>query len=145
MPRRDPTEFFETFGSVRRRLHAMAADVYAAIDLGPMQAKLLRHIDARTGPHRPISQAELARVTDSDPALAGRVLGALIARGLVVRKRSDEDRREYVLTLTAAGRRTRERIEQLRGELAARVVTALDQRDLDDFARIARKILAEGK
>ena len=137
MSRREPTEFIETFGAVRRRITALAAQAYAAIDLGPMQAKLLRHL----GKHAPISQAELARLTDSDPALAGRVLGTLIERGLVARERSTADRREYVLALTPAGRRTRDRIEKLRRELAGRIVGALDERDLDDFERIARKIL----
>ena len=137
MSRRDPTEFIDTFGAVRRRIAALAAQSYATIELGPMQAKLLRHL----GKHAPISQAELARLTDSDPALAGRVLGALIERGLIARERSEEDRREYVLELTAAGRRTRDRIEKLRSELAARVVRTLDQRDLADFDRIARKLL----
>ncbi len=137
MSTRDPTEFIDTFGTVRRRISALAAQAYAAADLGPMQAKLLRHL----GKHAPISQAELARITDSDPALAGRVLATLIERGLIARERSTADRREYVLTLTAAGRRMRDRIEKLRGELAARIVGALDARDLADFARIAKKIL----
>src|SRR5262249_40437290 len=109
MSRRDPTEFIDTFGTVRRRISALAAQAYAAIELGPMQAKLLRHL----GKHAPISQAELARITDSDPALAGRVLATLIERGLIERERSKADRREYVLELTAAGRRTRDRIEKL--------------------------------
>jgi len=137
MARRDPTEFIDTFGAVRRRITALAAQAYAVADVGPMQAKLLRHL----GKHAPISQAELARVTESDPALAGRVLGALIERGLIRRERSKADRREYVLELTAAGRRLRDRIERLRGQLAARIVGALDARDLDAFDRIARKIL----
>ncbi len=135
--RRDPTEFIETFGTVRRRISALAAQAYAAADLGPMQAKLIRHL----GKHAPISQAELARITDSDPALAGRVLAALIERGLIRRERSTADRREYVLELTAAGRRMRDRIEKLRSELAGRIVGALDDRDLTDFDRIANKIL----
>lgn len=135
MSRRDPTEFLDTFGTVRRRISAAGAQAYAAIDLGPMQAKLLRRINGA------ISQAELARITDSDPALAGRVVNALIERGLVMRERSKVDRREYILELTAAGRRTRDEIEKLRSELAARVVGALDPRDLDDFDRIAKKIL----
>ncbi|HVV85374.1 MAG TPA: MarR family transcriptional regulator [Kofleriaceae bacterium] len=137
MSRRDPTEFIDTFGTVRRRLSALAAQKYATIELGPMQAKLLRHAGRRA----PISQAELARVTDSDPALAGRVLGALLERGLVARRRSREDRREYVVELTAAGRRVCDRIEKLRAELAAELVGALDARDLDDFDRIAKKLL----
>jgi DNA-binding MarR family transcriptional regulator len=135
MSRRDPTEFLDTFGTVRRRISAIGAQAYATIDLGPMQAKLLRRING------PISQADLARLTDSDPALAGRVLAALIERGLVQRERSKADRREYVVELTPAGRRTRDKIEKLRSDLAARIVGALDGRDLDDFERIAKKIL----
>ena len=137
MSRRDPTEFIDRFGTVRRRISALAAQAYATADLGPMQAKLIRHL----GKHAPISQAELARITESDPALAGRVLAALIERGLIRRERSTVDRREYVLELTAAGRRVRDRIEKLRGDLAARIVGPLDARDLADFDRIAKKIL----
>jgi DNA-binding MarR family transcriptional regulator len=66
----------------------------------------------------------------------------LIERDLVRRERSDEDRREYVLELGPAGRRAQERVEKLRAQLAARVVAPLDERDLEDFDRIAKKILA---
>lgn len=135
--RRDPTEFLETFFAVRKRITALAAQAYATAALGTMQAKLLRAIG---GEGRP-SQAELARVTGSDPPLTGRALQTMIERGLVRRQRSDDDRREYVLELTAAGRRARARVEKLRARLAARVVAALAPRDLDDFDRIAAKIL----
>jgi len=138
MKSRDPTAFIDTFGSMRRRITALAANAYAAADVGPMQAKLVRHIGKRS----PISQAELARVTESDPTLTSRTLQVLIERGLVRRERSGEDRREYVLQLTAAGKRTQARIEKLRSDLAAQIVGALDERDLADFDRIAQKILA---
>lgn len=138
MKSRDPTAFIDTFGSMRRRITALAANAYAAADVGPMQAKLVRHIGKRS----PISQAELARVTESDPTLTSRTLQVLIERGLVRRERSGEDRREYVLQLTPAGKRTQARIETLRSDLAAQIVGALDERDLADFDRIAQKILA---
>jgi DNA-binding MarR family transcriptional regulator len=136
--RRDPTEFLETFAALKRRFNVVAAQTYAELEMGATQAKFLRHI----GQHSRISQAELARATGSDPTLTGRVLQTLIERGLVRRERSDEDRREYVLELGAAGRRARSRVEALRADLAARVVAPLDERDLDDFDRIAKKILA---
>jgi len=137
MARRDPTDFIDTFGTVRRRITALAGAAYAEADVGSMQAKLVRHI----GRHSPISQAELARRTQSDPTLTSRTLVALEERGLVRRERSEEDRREYVLELTAAGRRLCDRIETLRTQLAARVVAVLDERDLEAFDRIAAKIL----
>jgi DNA-binding MarR family transcriptional regulator len=136
--RREPTEFVDTFGAVRRRITAVATQAYAEIEVGSMQAKLLRQLGLRGRS----SQAELARATVSDPTLTGRTLQTLIDRGLVRRERSDEDRREYVLELTPAGKRVRDRVDKIRARVAAELVAALDDRDLDDFDRIARKILA---
>lgn len=136
--RRDPSEFIDTFGALKRSLTAIAAQAYATLDLGSTQAKFIRQIGQRSR----ISQAELARATGTDPTLTGRVLQTLIERGLVRRERSDADRREYVLELAAAGRRAQKRVETLRAQLAARVVVALDERDLEDFDRITKKIVA---
>jgi DNA-binding MarR family transcriptional regulator len=133
-----PTDFIERFGAVKKRISALAAAAYAKADLGSMQAKLLRHI----GRNSSISQAELARATDSDPTLTSRTLATLIERGLVRRERIAEDRREYMLELTASGKRLRERAEKLRSELLDRLVGALDAKDLEDFDRVCRKILA---
>jgi DNA-binding MarR family transcriptional regulator len=126
------------FGELRRCITAIAAQTYASIELGSTQAKFLRHI----GRHSLMSQAELARATGTDPTLTGRVLQTLIDRGLVLRQRSDEDRRVYVLELSAAGRRAQERVEKLRAQVAARIVASLDERDFEDFERIRNKILA---
>jgi DNA-binding MarR family transcriptional regulator len=136
--RREPDEFLETFGAVARSVRATAAQAYAQFDVGSTQAKFLRHI----GQNRGTSQAELARATVTDPTLTGRVLDTLVERGWVTRTRSDEDRRQYVLELTPAGQRARKRVDQARRELAERMVAALDDRDLDDFERIARRLLA---
>lgn len=137
--RRDPNEFLEMFGALRRCLQAVAAQAYAVVDMGTTQAKFLRHIGRNTR----ISQAELARATGTDPTLTGRILQTLIERGLVRRERSETDRREYVLELEPAGRRVKERVEKLRDELAERIISALDEQDIDDFDRITKKILAE--
>jgi DNA-binding MarR family transcriptional regulator len=137
MTRKDPTEFIDTFVALRRCITSHAAQAYSTVGLGSTQAKFLRHI----GRHGRISQAELARATGTDPTLTGRILQTLIERDLVTRQRSEEDRREYVLELGAEGRKARSRVEKLREQLAARVVAALDDRDLDDFDRISAKIL----
>ena len=136
--RREPTDFVELFASVKRRITAVASHAYGEIEVGSMQAKLLRQLGVRGAS----SQADLARATQSDPTLTGRALQTLIDRGLVRRERSDEDRRQYVLDLTAAGRKVRERVDKARSRVAAQLVAALDDRDLDDFDRIAGKILA---
>jgi len=133
------SEFFERFREVWRRLRAVAADEYAALGVGTVQAKFLRHL----GGEGRISQAELSRATDTAPALTGRALETLVERGWVRRKRSAEDRRRYVLELTAEGRRARDQVVKARAAVIRRIESVLDERDVADFDRIAAKILDE--
>ncbi|WP_437672158.1 MarR family winged helix-turn-helix transcriptional regulator [Sorangium sp. So ce131] len=117
---------------------AVSDETYADEKLFSAQARFLRYI----GEHPGISQAELARATDMAATLTGRLLQTLLERGFVERAPSREDRREYVLTLSPAGERMRRRVVDARGRFAARVVSVLDERDLDDFDRISYKLFA---
>ncbi len=130
--------FYERFGEVLRCIRGLAEDAYAAIDIGSTQAKFLRHIGASSQ----LSQAQLARATRTWPTLTGRTVEALIERGWVRRKRSGEDRRQYVLELTASGKRVRDQVEVARDGVMASLARVLDQKDAEDFDRIATKILA---
>lgn len=138
MSRREPEAFLDQYAALKKRITALVSQAYARAEVGAMQARLVRHI----GRTSPISQAELARATSSDPPLTGRAVQALVERGYVRRARSAEDRREYVLSLTPAGRRLFDRVTELRAELARQLVAALDERDLADFERITGKLLA---
>lgn len=138
MARRNPDEFLESFSQLSRCLRALAARTYATFEVGSTQAKFLRHI----GQNSRLSQADLARATATDPTLTGRALETLIERGWVRRSNSEADRRQYVLELTAAGQRTRKKIEEARRRIAVQMTDVLDGRDLEDFDRIARKLLA---
>ncbi len=133
----DTQEFYERFAAVLRCIRAVTAEAYAAIDVGTTQAKFLRHIGANSH----ISQAQLARATYTAPTLTGRVLESLIEHGWVNRRRSSEDRRQYVLELTASGKRMRERVETARNGVIQRLTRVLDERDAENFERIAAKIL----
>jgi DNA-binding MarR family transcriptional regulator len=124
--------------AVMKCIRGVAAVTYAELDVGSAQAKFLRHI----GENSKISQADLARATSTAPTLTGRGLEPLIERGWVRRKRSEEDRRQYILELTASGQRARERVEKARDSIIAQIETALDERDVKDFDRIAKKILS---
>jgi DNA-binding MarR family transcriptional regulator len=135
--RRNTHELYERLSAVVRCMRSVAAQAYATFDVGSAQAKFLRHI----GKNSRISQADLARATDTAPTLTGRALETLVERGWVRRKRSEDDRRQYVLELTASGRRMRDRVEAAREEIIQRMATVLDERDVADFDRIAEKIL----
>jgi DNA-binding MarR family transcriptional regulator len=134
----DPHDFFERLGEVSRCLRSAAGQAYATLEVGTAQAKLLRHI----GRSSKISQADLARATGTAPTLTGRAIEPLIERGWVRRTRSQEDRRQYLLELTASGRRVRDRVEGARDQVIARLGAVLEARDVEDFDRIAKKILA---
>jgi DNA-binding MarR family transcriptional regulator len=135
---REPHQFLESFGALSRCLRGVAAESYATLEIGTAQAKFLRYV----GQHSRISQADLARATDTAPTLTGRALETLVERGWIRRKRSEEDRRQYVLELTAAGQRMRQKVEAAREEIALQIAGVLDKRDREDFDRIAKKILA---
>jgi DNA-binding MarR family transcriptional regulator len=131
-------DFFDRVGVLTRCLRTAADQAYATVHVGSAQAKFLRHI----GRQSRISQADLARSTETAPTLTGRALEPLVARGWVRRKRSQEDRREYVLELTAAGQRARDRVEEVREGVLQRITAALDPKDIEDFDRVSKKIRA---
>ena len=135
---RDSHAFYERLTALLRSLRAVREQAYATFEVGTAQAKLLRHI----GRESRISQADLARATDTAPTLTGRALEPLVERGWVRRKRSEEDRRQYVLELSAAGQRVRERVEAAREGIIEQMAAVLDERDFEDFDRIATKILS---
>jgi DNA-binding MarR family transcriptional regulator len=132
------SEFFERYRILHRRISGVAEKAYAAIDVGKLQASFLRYI----GEHDRSSQAELARLTETAPTLTGRTVDTLIEHGWVRRQRSTEDRREYMLELTASGKRMRDRCVQTRDAVIKRIDRLLDDRDVEDFDRVATKILA---
>jgi DNA-binding MarR family transcriptional regulator len=138
MASRATTAFLDDLGTLSRCLRSLAAEAYAEHGIGSTQAKFLRHI----GAHPRLSQADLARATQTDPGLTGRALETLVERGWVRRTRSTEDARQYVLDLSASGKRACDRVEREREAIAARVVAALDGRDLEDFERIVRKVVS---
>ena len=131
-------DFMDLFGLLKRRLLALSTEAYASAGMLRTTGKFVRQI----GRHTRMSQAELARATDTDPALTGRTVQLLIDDGLVRRERSEEDRRELLLELTAAGRRASARVDKARDELGRRIAARLDERDLRDFERIVNKLLA---
>lgn len=125
-------------GALKRCLRSAVADAYGELGIGEAQLKILRCVAASPG----ITQAELARSTETDPALTGRALRGLIASRVLRRKPSKEDGRAYVLELGPQGAALLERANAANKRLVERVSAPLDARDLADFDRIAKKLVA---
>ncbi|MCP3138563.1 MarR family winged helix-turn-helix transcriptional regulator [Pyxidicoccus xibeiensis] len=128
----------ENLGALKRCLRAATANAYGDLGLGEAQMKLLRHVAASPG----VSQAELARATETDPALTGRALRGLLDRGVLRRKRSNHDRRAFIIELGPRGATLLARVNEANAKLVQQVSAPLDTRDLVDFDRIAKKLIA---
>lgn len=124
--------------AVKRVLRQVAAEAYGALPLGDTQMKILRYVAA----HPRVSQAELARATETDPALLGRALKGMLDRGVLKRSRSKEDRRAYLIELGASGAALATRVEAASARMIQRIVSPFDARDLADFDRLAKKLVA---
>ncbi|HTA16704.1 MAG TPA: MarR family transcriptional regulator [bacterium] len=112
-------EIIESVGRFKRAVNLLVVQELKPLGFGSKQASVLRYLAA----HRSCSHADLARHTITDPAAAGRIVDALIRRGLIARKEHPSDRRRWMLSLSPQGLRAAERIaavfKRVAGDLAA--------------------------
>lgn len=128
----------ENIGAVKRCLRAVSSEEYAETGLGDTQMRILRYVAS----HPSVSQAELARETETDPSLTGRALQGLLDRGVLKRERSKEDKRAFRLELAPRGTALLAQVDKASARLVSRIVAPLDARDVADFNRIAAKLTA---
>jgi len=108
--------------ALARRVRRTYADALAAWRVTPSQSRALRVLSDRDGGMRPSVLAEELRIA---PRSATEVVDALAERGWVLRSADPTDRRATVLTLTAAGRDLVARIEEVRRDASAQVLSVL--------------------
>lgn len=83
---------------------------------------------ARMGP---IRMTELAEIEHVNPTMLSRVVAHLDEAGLVRRRTDSEDRRAARVEVTAAGRKTHDRLRAERGRVLAEGLSKLDPTDRD--------------
>jgi DNA-binding MarR family transcriptional regulator len=127
-PPGDPSGFAPTF-SAERHIGTALRETYRAFaralaqNLHPLGLTInmwfaLRSLWEVDG----LSQAELGRSIELNPAAVVAVVNSLEAAGLVKRRRTREDRRIYNVFLTAAGRKLRTRATALALQVDARAL-----------------------
>lgn len=101
------TDLYDLPGHMIRRLHQIAVSLFAArmaesgIDLTPVQFASLAKVHGNPG----IDQATLAGLIAHDRVTIGGVVDRLVAKGLLTREVSRQDRRARVLNLSPEGER----------------------------------------
>ncbi|MGR3759987.1 MarR family winged helix-turn-helix transcriptional regulator [Roseobacteraceae bacterium NS-SX3] len=124
-------------------------EIRALLGVFTLYWQIDRHIGAeqlgRAGGHlvlrldRPRRMGELARMMATVPSAVTAAAGQLEELGLVARVRDPQDRRAWLLQLTAAGRTRRAELLRQAGALL-RQLSGLSGTELKEFGRLAGKI-----
>lgn len=131
-------------------LEAVATDLLAAcgqlvarlraesnkLELTWSQSVVLARLDAMG----PTSTADLARAEAVKPQSMGASLAVLEGEGLVERSPHPSDGRQFLYSLTEAGRGVRERTRRIKLAWLSQTLGSLDEGEREDLARAARVI-----
>ncbi|WP_270172555.1 MarR family winged helix-turn-helix transcriptional regulator [Paenibacillus sp. SYP-B4298] len=104
--------------------------------LGLSQARILLKL-ADEGPQKASALAEMLFVTSG--AITG-LADSLIAQGLIIRERGEQDRRVVMLEITDAGRELVSAIHKKRMQLLEELVAALSEEEIWELARLLEKL-----
>ena len=87
-----------------------------------------------------LSQAELGRRIELNPAAVVAVLRALEVAGLIARRRTRKDRRIYNVFLTAAGRKLRTRATALALQVDARAMRGVTHEEIEQVLATLKRL-----
>lgn len=140
------TQIYSMPGHLIRRLHQISSSVFAegmrahGHDLTSPQFAALALLHDNPG----IDQATLAGLIAQDRPTIGGVVDRLVAKGLVERRVSAEDRRARILMLTPAGAQLLARLLPIVTALQADILPGLSPAERAEFLRLARKVTKAG-
>jgi DNA-binding MarR family transcriptional regulator len=129
------TNVLDAIIQLRRAVARMAALTFTA-DISGRQAGILREL----GACGPVTQVGLARATACDPSAMVRILDDFEKREFVERRRSESDRREMLVSLTAKGRKLLGPLDVAHKRLADATAAALTGDERRVFVALAEKI-----
>jgi DNA-binding MarR family transcriptional regulator len=112
----------------------------APLELTHAQYVLLAALHGLERAGRRPSQRELADDTGLEPLYVSKLARALEAKGLIARRRDEQDTRAVRLTLTDQGRETARSAMRIVQELLERLLAPFGGRDSDRTAALVREL-----
>ena len=106
-------------------------------DITPEQWAVLNRLWEQDG----LSQVELAERTFKDKPGTTRILTLLEQKGVVARRRDEDDRRIIRVFLTKAGKDLKEKLVPCAEEVLAKGAQNLTKEDVTQFTRTLKKLL----
>jgi MarR family transcriptional regulator for hemolysin len=89
---------------------------------------------------KPMRQKDLAASLSLDNSSVVRLLDGLESAGLIERREEEDDRRAKAIALTAAGRKTVERVEHIAREIRDEALGELSDRDVAIASRVLEHV-----
>ena len=119
-----------------QRIAHKFATALEPLGLRPPHFGVMTLIDAHPGS----AQKDLVTRSLTDPSSMVAVIDELEGMGLAERRPHPEDRRKHAVYLTARGRDTLERAQEVAGTMAQGVFAPLDKDELETLRRLLRKL-----
>jgi len=91
-------------------------------------------------PYGPCTVSELVRVFGAKHSTMTSILDRLEQRGLVERKDNPDDKRSFLIGLTAKGRKTAARVNTLVEEIERAIGKQVSKRDLAGFQKVMEAV-----
>jgi DNA-binding MarR family transcriptional regulator len=129
--------------SVHRATHRIG--LYLASRQAETLSQGESHILALLAAAKPLTIAELHRGLAHKRSTLTSILDRLVARGLVTRRVGESDRRTFVVTLTAKGRRRAREVFEQMVDLERAVAGQVTDGDLAGFANVLNALETEAR
>jgi DNA-binding MarR family transcriptional regulator len=119
-------EILDHYASLMRHVADWHASEFLAVDMTMSQAKVLYVAAVRPG----IGMSALAAELGVGLSAVSGLVDRLVAVGYLERREEPSDRRQQLVSLTAAGADALDRLRELRAELMRRLMAGLDAAEL---------------
>lgn len=130
----------ESLGFIINRTHQKLSNYltrkFKPYDITPEQWGLLNRLWAKEG----ISQKELSEISTKDQTTVTRILDKLERKGLIERQTSPDDRRSFLIFLTASGRRLEDKLVPLAYETLDEALQGLSAEEIKQLKVLLNKI-----
>lgn len=119
-----------------RKVHSRRAAA-AGVMISQPGFQLLRRIQEEGG----LQIGELARMTEMDPAAAGRQVNQLELEGLVTREKTSDDARVVMVKVTPSGAEARRRLSEVGERHMSDVLSGWSARDRQSLSRLLPRLV----
>lgn len=131
-------EIFALMAVSKRVMHAPFQSALAKLNLSPSQMHVL-DILAR---HGAMSFKDLAAEMYLTPGAITQMVDGLVQAGYIERKQDAQDRRVTNLSTSTSAKQVLSRFKKIREQILAQALESLDERELEIYLQIQRKMLA---